>query len=247
VSLPFVAAVAAVAALAGPWLRAQIFIRTVPYGQPPRQHCPHCGQLLVPAGWRGVAAVLPAGGDCPFCHTPIGPAGWLAETLAAATIAALAWRAPSWWLLAAWCWVGMLGLALALVDVAVKGLPDQLVAAAALAALAALSIETLTSAPSTAVVRAILTAGGLTVIYLVLVLLPGAGLGAGDAKLAVPIGLCLGYQSVAAVVAATIAGTLLAAGYVTVMLARHRIRRHEAIPSGPFMLLGALLAALIVR
>ena len=69
----------------------------------------------------------------------------------------------------------------------------------------------------------------------------------GDAKLAVPIGLCLGYHSVTAVVAATIAGTLLAAGYVTVMLARHRIRRHEVIPYGPFMLLGALVAALIVR
>jgi hypothetical protein len=48
---------------------------------------------------------------------------------------------------------------------------------------------------------------------------PGPG-DAGDAKPAVPIGLCLGHIGISAVVTATIASTLLAAGYVAVMLAR---------------------------
>jgi prepilin signal peptidase PulO-like enzyme (type II secretory pathway) len=64
-----------------------------------------------------------------------------------------------------------------------------------------------------------------------------------------PSACASGYQSLGAVivVTVTVTGTLLASGHVTVMLARHRIRRHEAIPYGPFILLGAPVAALIVR
>jgi leader peptidase (prepilin peptidase)/N-methyltransferase len=164
----------------------------------------------------------------------------LVEALAALVIAVLAWRAGSWPELAAWCWVGVFGVALALIDVAVKRLPNVLTGTAALGAVSALTAGTLTGASPTALLRAVLAAAGLTVFYLLLVLLPGTGLGAGDAKLAPAVGLCLGYRSVGAVVAATLAGTLLAAGYVVLMLARRRIRRSEPVPYGPAMLLGAL-------
>ena len=182
----------------------------------------------------------------PSCRTSVGPAGWLTETLAAAVASVLAWRAGSWWLLAAWLWVGLFGIVLALVDGAVKRLPDLLTSTAALGALAALTAGTLAGASPAALLRAaVAAAAGLSVFYLVLVLLPGTGLGAGDAKLAPALGLCLGYLSAGAVVVATIAGTLLAAGYVVVMLARRRIRRTDAVPYGPLMLLGALTAILI--
>jgi leader peptidase (prepilin peptidase)/N-methyltransferase len=69
----------------------------------------------------------------------------------------------------------------------------------------------------------------------------------GDAKLAAPVGLCLGYLNARAVVAATITGTLLAAAHVTLMLARRRIRCTDAVPYGPFLLLGALAAVLVAR
>src|SRR5204863_325886 len=52
----------------------------------------------------------------------------------------------------------------------------------------------------------------------------------------------LGWVSTTAVVTATIAAVLLAAGYVTAMLADRRIRSTDAVPYGPFMLLGALAA-----
>jgi leader peptidase (prepilin peptidase)/N-methyltransferase len=194
-------------------------------------------------GWRGFLAALPATGRCPSCQTPVGPAAWLVETLAAAIAVVLAWRAGSWPVLAAWLWVALFGLVLALVDVAVKRLPDPLTSTATLGALAALTAGILTGANPTALLRAVLAAAGLTVFYLVLVLLPGTGLGAGDAKLAPAVGLCLGYL---AVVVATIAGTLLAACFVVVMLARRRICRTDAVPYGPFMLLGALTTAVLI-
>jgi leader peptidase (prepilin peptidase)/N-methyltransferase len=234
-------------ALSGPWLRARVLVHAVPYGKPPHQHCPACGVLLVPMGWRGLLATLPPTGSCSHCRTPVGPAGWLTETLAATIATVLAWRAGSWWLLAAWLWVGLFGIALALVDLAVKRLPDQLTGVAALGALTALTAGTLAGASPAALLRAVLAAAGLTVFYLLLVLLPGTGLGAGDGKLAPAVGLCLGYLSLGAVVIATMAGTLLAACYVTVMLARRRIGRTDTVPYGPFMLLGALTAVLIAH
>jgi len=233
------------AGVSGPWLRARILVHAVPYGQPPRTNCPHCGLQLIPVGWRGLLTALPASGSCPSCRTPAGPAGWLVETLAAAISTVLAWRAGSWPLLGAWLWVGLFGVVLALVDVAVKRLPDPLTGTAAFGALAALTAGTLAGASPAVLLRAVLAAAGLSVFYLVLVLLPGTGLGAGDAKLAPAVGLCLGYRSLGVVVLATIAGTLLAAGYVTVMLARRRIRRTDAVAYGPFVLLGALAAVLI--
>jgi leader peptidase (prepilin peptidase)/N-methyltransferase len=98
-------------------------------------------------------------------HTP-RPAGWLTETLAATTATVLAWRTGSWWLLAAWLCVGLPGVVLALVDVAVKRLPDALVAAATLGALALLTAGTLAGASSTPLLRSVFAAAGLTAFYL---------------------------------------------------------------------------------
>ncbi len=198
-------------------------------------------------GWRGLLTTLPPTGSCLTCRTPVGPPGWLVGTLAATIAAVLTWRAGSWWLLTAWLWAGLFGIMLALLDVAVKRLPDALTSTATLGALTALTAGTLTGASPTALLRAVLAAAGLTVFYLLLVLLPGTGLGAGDAKLAPAVGLCLGYHSLGAVVDATLAGTLLAAGYVVLMLAHRRIRSTDAVPYGPFLLLGALTAILITH
>ena len=101
--------------------------------------------------------------SCPTCRAPVGPAGWLTETLAATVATLLAWRTGSWWLLAAWLCVGLFGIVLALVDVAVKRLPDPLVAAATLGALLALTAGTLTGTSAAALLRAVLAAAGLAV------------------------------------------------------------------------------------
>jgi leader peptidase (prepilin peptidase)/N-methyltransferase len=72
----------------------------------------------------------------------MGPAPGLVEALAVLVVAVLAWRAGSWPELAAWCWVGVFGVALALIDVAVKRLPNVLTSTAALGALAGLTAGT---------------------------------------------------------------------------------------------------------
>jgi leader peptidase (prepilin peptidase)/N-methyltransferase len=232
---------------AGPWLRGLIFAHTVAYGSSPRSHCPGCGHRAVPVAWRGLAAVAPLGGRCPACAAPVGPRVGAVEVVAAALLAGLAWRAPSGLVLAAWGWAALLGIVLAVVDVAVFRLPDPLTLAAAAGALLLLSADALTSGHYAPLVRSVLCALGLGGVYLAPILASAAGMGRGDGQLALVIGLCLGWISVAAVAAGTVAAVLLAGAQVAVVMVTGRIRRADPVPFGPFMLLGALVALSLGR
>jgi leader peptidase (prepilin peptidase) / N-methyltransferase len=236
---------AVVGLIAGPWLRGLIFAHTVEYRQPTRSRCPYCGHVVVPVAWRGLAAAAPPDGRCPTCGTVIGPPTGAVEVLAATVIAILSLHAPSGWVVAAWCWAGLLGVALAAIDAAVHRLPDPLTIAAALGALLLLSGAAATTGDHHALIRAVLSGIGLGAVYLVPILATSTGMGRGDGQLALAIGLCLGWVSVAAVITATVAAVLLAAAYVAAMLSTGRLGRRDPVAYGPFMLLGALAAVLL--
>jgi leader peptidase (prepilin peptidase)/N-methyltransferase len=68
-----------------------------------------------------------------------------------------------------------------------------------------------------------------------------------DAKLAVSIGLVLGWVSWQALVTGTFAGFALAAVYGGVRLATHQVSRTSQLPLGPFILLGSLAALALSR
>ncbi len=240
--LSTVLAAAGLAVVAGPWLRGLVFAHTVAYGTPPRSRCPACGHPVVAVALRGLAAVGPLDGRCPTCTRQVGPPIAAVEVVTALVLAVLAVRAPSGWVLAAWCWAGLLGVALALIDAAVYRLPDILTTSAALGSAVLLTVAAVTTGDLSGLASAGLSAAGLGVFYLVLVLVPGAGMGRGDAQLAVVIGGCLGWLGPAVVVTATVAAVLLAAGYVLAVLAAGRLARRDPVPYGPFMLFGALVA-----
>jgi leader peptidase (prepilin peptidase)/N-methyltransferase len=194
---------------------------------------------------RGLAAVGPFGGRCPTCGQPVGPPVAAVEVLAALVLVVLAVRAPSGWVLAAWCWAGLLGVALALIDAAVYRLPDILTTSAALGVTVLLTAAAVTTGDLPALASAALGALGLGLFYLLLVLIPGAGMGRGDAQLAVVIGGCLGWLGATAVVTATVAAVLLAAARVVAGLTAGRLAARDPVPFGPFMLLGALVAVVV--
>ncbi len=243
-SLTTIIAAVGVGVAAGPWLRGLVFAHTVGYGQPPRSRCPTCGHHVVPVAWRGLAAAAPITGHCPHCDTAIGPPTAAVELLAAAVLVPLAVHAPSGWVFAAWSWAGLLGVALALIDTAVHRLPDLLTLAAAGGALLLLAVAATTTGNPQALLRAVLVALGLGVVYIIPIL-AGTGMGRGDAQLALVIGACLGWISIGVVLTATIAAVLLAAAYVTVMLLARRLGRKDPVAFGPFMLVGALAALVL--
>ncbi len=240
VTAVLVASAAAVAA--GPWLRGLVFAHSVAYGVPPRSGCPYCGAPVATVAMRGLAAVGPVDGRCPTCNQQIGPPAAAVEIVTALVLAVLMVRAPSGWVLAAWSWVGLLGVALALVDAAVFRLPDILTTSAAVGTALLLTAAAVTTGDMSALAAAGLGALGLGLFYYLLVLIPGAGMGRGDGQLAIVVGACLGWLGSAVVVTATVAAVLLAAGFVIAELAAGRLNRHDPVPYGPFLLLGALVA-----
>jgi leader peptidase (prepilin peptidase)/N-methyltransferase len=73
----------------------------------------------------------------------------------------------------------------------------------------------------------------------------GAGaFGMGDVKLLVGTGLLLGFQ---AAFSGTLSGLLLSGVVLVALLATRRIGRKSFVPFGPFLIIGALYAVLVLR
>ncbi len=93
-----------------------------------------------------------------------------------------------------------------------------------------------------ALVRAVLGAVVLFVLYLVLALISPAGLGMGDVKLAAVLGLFLGYQGWGVLFVGALLASVLGAVAGLAVLASRRGGLRSDVPFGPSMLAGALVA-----
>ncbi|GAA0475444.1 hypothetical protein Aca07nite_84300 [Actinoplanes capillaceus] len=235
-------AAATLGILAGPWLRGLIAAHTVAFQQPLHTDCRLCGTPAVTAAAAGIIAVAPLDGRCPRCRHPVGPVPGSTETVAATVLAAVAWAAPSSWLLATWTLFALLGVALASIDIAVLRLPDPLtITATGLATTLAATTAITTGRPGV-LVTTLLGAAALGALYAVAV---RRGMGRGDAYLAVAIGANLGAHRFSAVITATILAILLAGATSAVLLAAHRVHRGQPMPYGVFLLTGALATILL--
>lgn len=181
---------------------------------------------------------------------PTPRSGWVIP--ATAILTALAWWAtatgfalpdgpdlivPIVYVLAVWTMAP-----LAFIDLDVHRLPDriQLPAYPILAALLALC--SLATGDWGALVRAVVAGLTLFVLFFVLAILPGGGIGFGDVKLAGLLGLLLGWLSWAQVFI-TVMATFLIGGVVAALLLATRSKgRSEEFAYGPSMLLGAVVA-----
>jgi leader peptidase (prepilin peptidase) / N-methyltransferase len=230
--------VGALGGLLGPVLRARVFHHAVPPEQDWRRDCPHCTRRLV----RGVVAVLPPTGRCPSCRVRNGPAPFTVELATAVVFAALALRVAEPWVLAAFCFLAAIGVALWYIDVAVFRLPDQLTYAAFVGVLLLL----LGTGEPARVGWAAVNGLGLAAFYFLLILVYPAGMGLGDAKLALSLGTALGWSGWVVTVFGAAAGFLFAGLFAAVMLMLGRVTRKSRIPHGPFMLLGALATILLL-
>jgi leader peptidase (prepilin peptidase)/N-methyltransferase len=161
---------------------------------------------------------------------------------AAGVFAVLACRVTAPLALVAFCWVAALGIALGFVDGALHRLPDRLTIPAFAGALAFLAADAFLRERSTALGSAVLSGLALAGFYVVLVGINPAGMGAGDAKLALSVGTVLGWLGGAVAFLGALAGFTLASAYAVMLLSRGRISRRDRLAHGPFMLLGALLA-----
>lgn len=235
---------AAVAGLAvGPAERALISLFAVRARQPLRRHCPGCGNTTLPTR-HGLPATAWVTGRCPRCARRISLRPLMAELATAAVFALLAARAHSAAELAALCLLAAVGITLAFIDVTVHRLPDLLTLPAYLGVSALFLVAAAAGHQWGALLRAELAGVTLACFYAALTLIP-AGAGAGDAKLALSVGTALGWYGWPTIFTGTLYGFATAAAYGLALLAfRRGSSRHDRIPFGPFIVLGAFAAIL---
>ena len=228
-----------------------VVIYRVPRGESvlrPGSRCSSCGAPIRP--WHNVPVLswIVLRGRCSTCGRPIGvwyplvevatPLLFIAVTL---RLADLDRRSA----LPAFLYFGATGVALAVIDLRVRRLPDAIVLpsypviALLLAAAAALDGDWW------ALVRALIGASVLFGFFFALAWFYPAGMGFGDAKLAGIIGGLLAYLSWSTLAVGAFAGVLLGAVAGLTLIAIRRAGRRTPIPFGPWMIAGALVGVFI--
>ncbi len=230
----------AIAPLAG--LALGSFVNVVAYRLPrreslvkPRSRCPACGSQVRSYDNLPVVSWLLLRGRCRDCGARISPRYpvveaamallWVGVVLAKGSTASIA-----------------LGLAfvtllvpVALIDIEHRIIPNRLLLPGAVAAVAILALADPAQLPEHVIAGA--AAGGF---FLLAALAYPRGMGMGDVKLAAVMGLYLGAAVAPALLVALVAGTVVGA----VIIARKGAAagRKTAVPFGPFLALGGVVA-----
>ncbi|WP_147793626.1 A24 family peptidase [Cellulomonas sp. Y8] len=222
-----------------------VVVWRVPRGESvvhPPSACPRCGHAVRARDNVPVLSWLLLRARCRDCGEPISARYPAVEAVTAvAFVEVLVWQGFGWSLPAFW-YLAAVSVALALIDLDVRRLPDAIVLPSYPVALALLALACWgpgSDAGGEVFLRAVL--GGLAVggAYLVIFLVYPAGMGLGDVKLAGVLGLYLGWIGWSAVLVGWFAGFLLGGLFAVVLLARRRAGRKSAIPFGPFLIAGA--------
>jgi leader peptidase (prepilin peptidase)/N-methyltransferase len=148
---------------------------------------------------------------------------------------------PSWEL-PAFLFLAGAGMLLAVIDLQHRLLPNRVVIPSVVIGAALLSLAAAGAGEWPSLLRALIAAATLFVVFLVLALISPRSMGMGDVKLAGLLGLFLGWLGWGAVVLGAAAGFVVQAVVALVLLAGRRIGVKGELPFGPAMLLGAALA-----
>ncbi|MGL5911400.1 MAG: prepilin peptidase, partial [Phycicoccus sp.] len=140
------------------------------------------------------------------------------------------------YLLFAWLTVGLVWI-----DLDVHRLPVGLVVPAGVATAVLLGLASLATADRRWL-TALIGAATFGVVYVVLALLPGGGIGGGDVRLAPLIGALLGWLGPAQVLVGMTAGFLVGGLAAMALLVLGRAGLRTSIAYGPAMCLGAWVA-----
>ncbi|KPC80279.1 MULTISPECIES: prepilin peptidase [unclassified Streptomyces] len=226
--------------------------------EPWRDACPAGHALTGPGrGWLGparcaaCAVAVPAlpGGSAPGARAPAGRGRYapavavpVVTVLACVALAAATGTRPE---AVVWLLLAPVAVLLAVIDRRVHRLPDTLTLPLAGAAVALLGGAALLPEHAGSWSSALLGGVALGGFYLLLFRINPDGMGFGDVKLALALGVALGWYGWAVLFAGGFAGFLFGALYGAGLMAMRRAGRRTGIPFGPFMIAGALTGLLL--
>lgn len=209
----------------------------------PPSACPKCGHAIRARDNIPVLSWLLLRGKCRDCGEPISIRYPLVELgTAVAFVGVVLWAAlqpAGFWLLPAYLFFAAVSIALALIDLDTKRLPNVIVVPSIAVALVLLAVASLGTGDWSALLWAAVGAAALFAFYLLLVLVYPNGMGFGDVKLAALVGLVLGYLGWGPLIVGAFAAFLLGGVFSILLLIVRKATRKTGIPFGPWMLLGA--------
>src|SRR5262249_21985756 len=220
--------------LAGAAFRATVFRFSRASDEQDAAACARCGK----SAQRRLAV------RCGRCGASLG-VPLVLELTTAAVLALLLGRFGGQPDMVAMGFFGALGVALAAIDIAVKRLPDPLTLPAYPILIGMFAIAALIGNDAGALGRAVLGGLALSGCFLALALIRPGKMGGGDIKLAGLVGIVLGWLGWPALIAGTALAFVLSAIVGLALLAGRRITLQSAMSFGPFMIGGAVLAAVL--
>jgi leader peptidase (prepilin peptidase) / N-methyltransferase len=225
-----------------------VVIYRVPRGESlvrPGSHCPSCGNAVRARHNIPVLGWLVLRGRCADCAEPIGVRYPLVEAATAVLFIAVTARIAHLHLISAlpaYLYFAAVGVALAMIDFDCRRLPNSMVYPSYAVLAVLLTVGAASTSDWEALFRAGIGGAALFAFYLAIVLAYPAGMGLGDVKLSGILGALLAYLSWSALVIGAFAGFLLGAIVGVAVMVAGRGGRKTALPFGPFMIAGVLVA-----
>jgi len=216
-----------------------------------RSHCESCRKTIAWYDNIPLISFFALGGKCRYCKKTLSLSHPVVEGLTGILFV--------WWYVAGfmffqltqqpfnvlqplfWLAVGLILLAITIIDLRAMIIPDGLVIALfILTLLYRLGLTGMGVMQTQDLINALISMVAAGAFFFTLWLITrGKGMGFGDVKLAVPLGLLLGWSKVLVWIFSSFTiGALVGVA----LLALGRVRFKQAVPFGPFLVLGALLS-----
>jgi leader peptidase (prepilin peptidase)/N-methyltransferase len=237
--------VAALGLAVGSFLNVVVW--RVPRGESvvrPGSACPGCGAAIRPRDNVPVLGWLLLRGRCRDCGMSISRRYPLVEAATAGLFVVMLLRFGVDPVLPAYLYLAAIGIALALIDIDVKRLPDALTLPSYPVAAVLLAVGSAGHGDVDSLVRAALGGAAMFAVYFALCFAYPAGMGFGDVKLSGLLGLYAAWLGWDVWAAGLLLGFFLGGFFGVALVLARRAGRKTAVPFGPFMLLGALVAIL---
>ncbi len=211
----------------------------------PGSACPACGHPIRPRDNVPVVAWFLLRGRCRDCGTAVSVRYPIVEAFTAAAFVAVGATLGPVWVLPAYLWFVAVTIALTLVDLDHKLIPNRILYPGTVVGVALLAGGAIVDGRPWSFLVALASGTGFFLALLALALVARGGFGFGDVKLGFLLGVFTGYVGWPNAVVAFVAAFLFG-GLVSVALLVGGVRgRKDAIPFGPYLVAGAYTAVVL--
>ncbi len=211
----------------------------------PGSACGNCGLRLGARDLVPVVSWLALRGKCRRCHIPIGKEPLVLELMTGLLFGLFAWHFGLDWALPAFCVMGAGLIALSWIDLRTKRLPRQIIYVTAVVGVPLLTLAAVVRHEPRRIWMMLLGAACALAFMGLVYLLSRGGMGDGDVRLSPLLGAYLGWLNPGLVAVGLFIGFLAGAVVGVAMMAAGRAGRKTAVPFGPFLALGTVIAVFV--